>query len=73
MTKIRYGISSEIEQTFPTGYTVSQLLNDHSVLGQLNAPEGCVALSMGEVLSPSEEISNYSLIYLEKRASSKAA
>lgn len=72
MTKIRYGISNQVEQNFSPSFTVNELLRDSSLLARLNAPEGVVAIAQGETLDGNDLVSNYASITLEKQASSKA-
>lgn len=65
-------MTNEIRRDFDDGETVGNLLNNRSILGALNAPEGCSAVSMGETLDTGSLLSNYTSITLEKQASSKA-
>jgi len=71
---IRYGVTNTITRDFDDETQVSDLLSDRGILGALNAPEGCVAISNGTSCPSSEQISYYegSTITLEKQASSKA-
>lgn len=69
---IRYGMTNEIRRDFNDGETVGDILNNRSILGALNAPEGCSAVSMGETLDHGSSLDNYTSITLEKQASSKA-
>ena len=72
MTTIRYGLSNQVERTFSPIYTIRDLLTDRALLAQLNAPEGVVAVSLGDTLEDNQSVSQFSSITLEKRASSKA-
>jgi hypothetical protein len=72
MITIRYGIARSVERSFAPGYTIQDLLNDMSLLAALGAPEGCNAVSSGEILNPQSSVASYSVITLEKKASSKA-
>jgi hypothetical protein len=72
MTTIRYGLSNQVERTFSPSYTIRDLLTDRALLAQLNAPEGVVAVSLGDTLEDNQSVSQFSSITLEKRASSKA-
>ena len=71
---IRYGVTNNITRDFDTEMTVGQLLGDRSILGALNAPEGCVALTGGTQLSHDTYLDDFSgeTVTLEKQASSKA-
>lgn len=69
---IRYGITNEIRRDFDSSQSVGDLLNNRSILGALNAPEGCSAVSQGETLDHGSMLENYDSITLEKQASSKA-
>lgn len=71
---IRYGVTNNITREFDSETTIGDLLSDRSLLGALNAPEGCVALSGGTQLSLDSFISDFSgeTVTLEKQASSKA-
>tara|TARA_Y100000385_G_scaffold178469_1_gene184487 strand:- start:7 stop:276 length:270 start_codon:yes stop_codon:yes gene_type:complete len=69
---IRYGMTNEIRRDFDNDESVGDLLNNRSILGALNAPEGCSAVSMGETLDHGSSLGNYTSITLEKQASSKA-
>ena len=44
---IRYGMTNSITREFDEESTISDVLNDRGILGALNAPEGCVAVSSG--------------------------
>tara|TARA_R110000803_G_scaffold183227_2_gene245586 strand:+ start:443 stop:664 length:222 start_codon:yes stop_codon:yes gene_type:complete len=71
MTQINYGVSASISRDF--GHkTVGQLIRDPKILGALDAPEGCSAVSNGRVLSENSYIKDVPHLTLEKRAASKA-
>ena len=71
---IRYGLTNEITRDFDNEEEIADILTDRNILGAINAPEGCVAISNGETCSSSDYVSNFagSTITLEKQASSKA-
>tara|TARA_R110001592_G_scaffold73141_1_gene223407 strand:+ start:524 stop:754 length:231 start_codon:yes stop_codon:yes gene_type:complete len=71
---IRYGVTNNITREFDSEMTVGQLLSDRSLLGALNAPEGCVALVGGTQLSSDTYLDDFSgeTVTLEKQASCKA-
>jgi len=71
-TTITYQMSGTLTKSFNGSYTVGELLADRGILSVLGAPEGIVATASGETLSSSDIVSDFAMIVLEKRASSKA-
>jgi len=71
MTTINYGVSASISRDF-SNQTVGDVLKDPAVLGLLDAPEGCSAVSDGRVLSNDELVSSVPYLTIEKRAAEKA-
>jgi hypothetical protein len=69
---LRYGMTNEIRREFDEDSTIADVLNDRTILGALNAPEGCVAVSNGITCDTCNSLSDYTVITLEKQASSKA-
>ena len=69
---IRYGMTNSITREFDEESTINDVLNDRGILGALNAPEGCVAVSSGETCQSGDALAGYTTLTLEKQASSKA-
>ena len=73
MTTVKYALKSTELDLEAAGITsISQLVSNRVLLGALGAPEGVTAISNGETLSNDDDPSEYEVITLEKRASSKA-
>ena len=69
--QIKFGLTNSINRSFASGTTIGQVLSNPTVLAELGAPEGVVAIAYGETLDPSEPVENYDVITLERQATKK--